>query len=55
MPLYFYTAKDAQGQTKTDKLEAPSEAELASILKGQGLYLVKAKAQGEKQEGKIYF
>ena len=47
MPLYIYTAKDAQGLTKFDKMDASSERELAAILKEQGLYLISAEAAGE--------
>lgn len=42
MALYTYTAKTSQGETKTGKLEAGSEAELAALLRKQELYLVEA-------------
>jgi len=48
MPNFFYTAKSLDGKVKIGDVEAKSIKELAQILKGEGLILVKADIKKEK-------
>lgn len=47
MPTFLYTAKSFNGETVSGSLEAEDIHELAQILKGQGLILVKADSKKE--------
>jgi len=50
MPNYFYTAKSFDGETKTGNFNAKNLHELAESLKEQGMVLIKASDQAEKQK-----
>ncbi|RJQ13903.1 type II secretion system F family protein [Candidatus Parcubacteria bacterium] len=54
MALYYYTAKDSQGNTKSDKLEAASQSDLARILKEQGFYLLSVQELGAEGPKKSF-
>lgn len=49
MAIFFYTAKSLNGQVKTGTDDAKDIKELAQILRGEGLFLVKADSRIEKQ------
>ena len=55
MSIYFYTAKSFDGQTKTGKLEADDERQLAQKLKNQGMFLIKSVFGGKKVKSKFNF
>ena len=50
MPTFFYTAKSFDGKTETGTINASSESEVAKILKGQGLVLVRAALEAKKDK-----
>lgn len=50
MPQYRYTARDGRGKARRGSLRASDEAELYRALRGQGLYLVSARALREPGE-----
>jgi type IV pilus assembly protein PilC len=50
LPKFFYIAKSFQGEDKTGTLEAKDEHELARILHQQGLVLISANLEEEKQK-----
>lgn len=51
MPNYFYTAKSFDEQTETGTLSAADERQLAQIIKGRGMFLVKADISGTAGRG----
>lgn len=57
MPKFFYTAKNAEGQTATGTLEAKNEQFLASLLKVRGMALVNTRiiTPGAKKKIKLNF
>ncbi len=52
---YFYTAKSAEGETKTGTLSAKNLHQLAQELKKGGLVLIKAVPEEEQERKKIRF
>ncbi len=50
MPIYQYTAMDAQGKERKGKKEAKSEEEVSSFLKEQGLFPTTIKISTEKAD-----
>jgi type IV pilus assembly protein PilC len=57
MPIYFYKVKDAQGNTKTDTIQAASENSLVEQLQSEGYFVVAvreetAKSSSSKEEEK---
>ena len=52
MPKYFYTAKTADGETRTGNASAVDQHQLAQILKDDGMILIKATSDiKEKKKG----
>ena len=47
---FYYTAKTNNGETRTGLYEAENIRELAQILKGQGLILVKADSEIDRDK-----
>jgi len=54
MPSYIYTAKNKDGESKTDHMIVANKHELAAILRNQGLILVSAEVAGRKKEFGYY-
>lgn len=55
MPTYFYTAKAFDGKTQTGKLTAKDIHQLAQSLKNEGLILIKAVLEEEKEKNRFKF
>jgi type IV pilus assembly protein PilC len=55
MPRYFYTAKSREGETKSGFLAAEDTHQLAQMLKREGLVLIQALLEEEKEKGKKRF
>lgn len=55
MPVYFYTAKSLDGETKTGNLEAENEGQLAQKLKSQGMILIRSVLEIKKVKPKFNF
>lgn len=55
MPIYSYTAKSFDGQTKTGNLEAKDERQLAQKLKSQGMVLIRSVFEKKKTKFKFSF
>lgn len=53
MPSYYYIAKSLEGETKSGVLEAKSERELAQRLRKEGLILIRAVSEKEKEKKKL--
>lgn len=49
MPQFIYIAKDLDGKTKSEKVEALDEQVLAEKLQGQGLFIVSIKQVGSNE------
>lgn len=52
MPVFYYTSKNQDGQTKTGTLEAKDEGSLAQILRQEGYILISSKVFGEEKRKK---
>ena len=50
MPIYIYTAKTKEGDSKTGTQEAINKHELAGLLRQQGLILISAETAGAKKK-----
>lgn len=50
MSVYFYKAKNLQGEEISGSLETPNEKQLAQTLRGQGYFLISS--QGDKEKSK---
>lgn len=48
MPTFLYTAKSANGETKTGSLEANNASEIARLLRNEGLVLTSIKEERQK-------
>lgn len=53
MPKYFYTARTPEGENKTGTLEAQDTHHLSRLLKQEGLMLIKAELEINKQQKKF--
>ena len=51
MPMYMYVAKDQNGKTKKDIVEALGEQSLIDRLQNEGLFVVSVKPIMEKKQG----
>ena len=48
MPMFFYTVKDSEGNTKTDTIQAHSEDALVTKLQSEGYFIVSIRLAMEK-------
>ena len=55
MPNFIYTAKSLDGQVKMGNADAKDIRELAQSLKGEGLILVKADSEVNKQRVNLIY
>ncbi len=53
MPMFTYTARDAQGKVKTDVIEAFNEQAVVDRLQSEGLFIIKVGLMNEKTKEQV--